>query len=907
MNRCLLLMGLLMSLIFVNAQNSSMLDRDVVLYDQAQYVTDSSVMPEGCHLSRLQGTQNALGTYANWNIDHGQTSLLADDFIIDEPVVVTGFEVYAYQTDSDTTSSFTGLYCQIYDGNPMEGGEPIWGSMSENVISETGFTRCYRSNDYTNTTRPLMYIRAAELEVSLEPGQYWLVWTLQGSLSSGPWALPRTLVDEVNTGDALQKTSAGWTPLIDGGSNTSYGMAMQVLGYNVGPQPREISANVFPEEAGFVEGTGIYMDTDTCTLIATPSEEKYHFYHWLEADTIASEVDTFSFVVDHDRMFTACFYQDSIMIDATVEPEFGGTIASGIGNYVYGDECTLVAVALEGYHFVEWHEADTLVSDTPEFTFVVTEPRSFVAVFERETYLITLEAEPADYGTVMGGGSFLYGDVCTITASPFQYRRFVCWTVDADTISYSPVYTFEVAGPSHIVGHFEMNTYEITAIAVPEEGGTINGTGTYLYGENAVLMAASTGAYSFLNWMEDGIIISTSSTITFPVTGPRSLIANFAQGTAAVTATVNPDESGSVEGAGNFIIGTTCTLKATANSGYEFVNWTENGNVVSEEVEYSFIVPGDRSLVANFTKQTFNIAVSQNPQVGGIISGAGSYLYGAQAILKARANDDYEFVNWTENGMVISSEPTYSFTVVSNREFVANFIEKIVYYTIDISSDNDEGGMVIGGGEFQAGQRCTLNAIPYEGYTFRNWTEYGNIVSNMTEYSFDVERSRTLVAHFTKKVYTITAVAASNGTITPSGTIQIEHGASQLFTITPDPSYKVKKVVVDGVDWGAVLEYEFTNVTSDHTIHATFEQEGAVAEAGETIQIYPNPTHDAVLISGDNIAEVLVYDIQGRQLERVSMTGTEMHLDLSSYEPGLYVVKMCSNNGASWQQRVVRL
>ena len=41
-------------------------------------------------------------------------------------------------------------------------------------------------------------------------------------------------------------------------------------------------------------------------------------------------------------------------------------------------------------------------------------------------------------------------------------------------------------------------------------------------------------------------------------------------------------------------------MTATANDGYTFANWTENGNVVSTEANYSFIVNGNRNLVANF-------------------------------------------------------------------------------------------------------------------------------------------------------------------------------------------------------------------------------------------------------------------------------------------------------------------
>jgi hypothetical protein len=71
--------------------------------------------------------------------------------------------------------------------------------------------------------------------------------------------------------------------------------------------------------------------------------------------------------------------------------------------------------------------------------------------------------------------------------------------------------------------------------------------------------------------------------------------------------------------------------------------------------------------------------------------------------------------------------------------------------------------------------------------------------------------------------YTITATTGANGTINPSGAVVVDKGADQGFTITADAGYHVQDVLVDGVSQGAVSAYDFTNVTADHTITATFE------------------------------------------------------------------------------------
>ena len=55
---------------------------------------------------------------------------------------------------------------------------------------------------------------------------------------------------------------------------------------------------------------------------------------------------------------------------------------------------------------------------------------------------------------------------------------------------------------------------------------------------------------------------------------------------------------------GTFNYGETCRVTATPNTGYYFINWTENGSTVSTEAAYSFTVTGNRDLVAVFSNQS---------------------------------------------------------------------------------------------------------------------------------------------------------------------------------------------------------------------------------------------------------------------------------------------------------------
>ena len=71
-----------------------------------------------------------------------------------------------------------------------------------------------------------------------------------------------------------------------------------------------------------------------------------------------------------------------------------------------------------------------------------------------------------------------------------------------------------------------------------------------------------------------------------------------------ISASANPTEGGTVTGMGSFFANQTCTLNATPNEGYEFVNWTKNDEIVSTNAIYSFTVTGDAAYVANFISTT---------------------------------------------------------------------------------------------------------------------------------------------------------------------------------------------------------------------------------------------------------------------------------------------------------------
>ena len=157
-----------------------------------------------------------------------------------------------------------------------------------------------------------------------------------------------------------------------------------------------------------------------------------------------------------------------------------------------------------------------------------------------------------------------------------------------------------------------------------------------------------------------------------------------------ITTSSNPSIGGNTSGGGIFVSGSNVTVSATPNTGYTFINWTENGTVVSTNANYSFIISSNRNLVANFETINFTITTSSNPTIGGNTSGGGIIASGSNVTVSATPNTGYTFINWTENGTVVSTNANYSFIISSNRNLVANF-----EFTLSVSGNEMEDNKLV--------------------------------------------------------------------------------------------------------------------------------------------------------------------------------------------------------------------
>lgn len=128
-----------------------------------------------------------------------------------------------------------------------------------------------------------------------------------------------------------------------------------------------------------------------------------------------------------------------------------------------------------------------------------------------------------------------------------------------------------------------------------------------------------------------------------------------------------------------------------------------------------------------------------------------------------------------------------------------------------------------------------------------NGFKYRCIVSNSAGSVTSDSATLTVIDDATppsETTYIITAAAGANGSISPSGSVEVKEGADQTFTITADEGYEIENLKVDGSDVSAASSYTFNNVTEAHRIEATFKQKVTNPDPGQPENSDPGKPED---------------------------------------------------------------
>lgn len=289
------------------------------------------------------------------------------------------------------------------------------------------------------------------------------------------------------------------------------------------------------------------------------------------------------------------------------------------------------------------------------------------------TFTIAATPGPASSGTITGAGSYAQGSAVALSTLPQAGYLFVNWTEGAAVVSSSPDFSFVAAADRALVANFTPagGGKIITTSSTPAIGGTTGGGGEYAPGSSATVHATPHPGYKFSKWLANGVNVSDSADYTFTVTADRVLVAKF-KPVYAVTVVANPPEGGDPEADPFYELNELAKLKSKSLPGWSLVSWTQNGVVVSTDVNFLFNVTGNRDLVANYARG-HRMDLVADPKTAGNVAGAGVFETGASVTVTAEARPGYIFLDWAELGVPVSSDASYTFTSTTGRDLTARF------------------------------------------------------------------------------------------------------------------------------------------------------------------------------------------------------------------------------------------
>ncbi len=291
----------------------------------------------------------------------------------------------------------------------------------------------------------------------------------------------------------------------------------------------------------------------------------------------------------------------------------------------------------------------------------------------------------------------------------------------------------------------------------------------------------------------------------------------------------------------------------------------------------------------------YNVQVFAAPSGTGTVTGGGVLPGGIPTTVTATPNTDYLFVNWTEFGNVVSTNPVYIFTPFYSTDLVGNFAQA---FLVTATASPAAGGTIAGAGQVPSGGTATLTATPASGYIFENWTENGNVIgSNPVLVLANITANHDVVGHFTLSANTFTVSASSNppaaGVITGSGNVPA--GGSITLTASQNWGYVFVNWTENSIVIGTSTSLTFINVQANHSVIANFRDVGVgVSEQNNNdTRVFPTISNDMFNVEAScPIGEILVFDMTGSLVHKQKTELNSAVISASLWNNGTFVIRI---------------
>ncbi|MCR5445790.1 MAG: DUF6383 domain-containing protein [Bacteroidales bacterium] len=391
----------------------------------------------------------------------------------------------------------------------------------------------------------------------------------------------------------------------------------------------------------------------------------------------------------------------------------------GGGTYNYMDTAEVKVSVADHYHITGWSNQllPFYVSPAMDSLAIWMDGNYSLTVnVAKDTHIVSVASRGGPVPSVTNGGLIPWMESCTVTASTNDsYWRFLAW---GNGVTANP-YTFTVTNDTTITAIYlapNESAHRLQVLCSIPGSGTIGISGsTQIYGEFyqdglISLSAIANYGYHFVQW-SDG---NTTNPRTINLTQDTYLTAIFAPNQYSLSVLTNDASMGTVAGSGTFNYLTQTTITAMPATHCHFVQWAD-GNTSNPRL---ITVTQDASYTAIFAQDPqYAITVSVNDPSRGSADGGGIFFAGDYVTLSAYPNEHYYFSSWSDG---VNANPYY-LTVIENASYTAMF--EPINYNVNLTCNDDYMGSVCGGGSYPYGSTANIEAQPFDGFRFIEWSD----------------------------------------------------------------------------------------------------------------------------------------------------------------------------------------
>lgn len=232
-----------------------------------------------------------------------------------------------------------------------------------------------------------------------------------------------------------------------------------------------------------------------------------------------------------------------------------------------------------------------------------------------------------------------------------------------------------------------------------------------------------------------------------------------------LSANLNFVNAGTITGTGDFDYNSTHTLTAHTNDGYSWVGWYDSNNelvTTNTQLEVT-IQDNDISYYAKWNKNSYTVSLDVN---GGneLSRNDQTLIFDSPFSLPVPTRTEATFAGWYVGDVQYTDSfgiSVIDWNIADNATVYAHW--NINKYTVNVTSNNEKGGLISGVGEKEYGSTVTLTANENTGYSFVGWYQGNDLLSDDLVFEFPMPNHQlNYIAKWQANHYSI-ILNANNG------------------------------------------------------------------------------------------------------------------------------------------------